>query len=400
MEGMKKMSKKINIFIFSVVLMDVLGLSILMTVNVYIVRAYNTSALAVTMLSVIYAAAQFLAAPILGRLSDRYGRRPILLICIFGSAVGYFMFGIGGALWILFLSRFIDGITGGNFSVANAYIADVTTEKERAKNYALIGSAFGVGFILGPAAGGLLSQINLSAPAYAAGIFPLINFIMGLFILPESLPVEKRWNAVMRLKDFNPLASIFQYFRQPNLWGLLMIYALFQLAFMGNTSIYQVFVIHKYSVPPASLAILLTVSGVGNVVAQGFLVGPLVRVAGEKKLVGISLIAQAVMLMLTFLLPVFWMQFPFILISTAFNGFIWPTLTAMISKMVPQNEQGSISGTTMALGSIMSIVGPLVAGTLYDTLGYAAPFVAGAVIFVVAFLLLDTQLSHRKSVTV
>jgi len=396
------MNKKINIFIFSVVLMDVIGLSILMPISPYIVRAYSTSALAVAMLSVIYAAAQFLAAPVLGLLSDRYGRRPVLLICIFGSAIGYFMFGIGGALWVLFLSRLIDGITGGNFSVANAYIADVTEEKDRAKYFALMGSAFGVGFILGPAAGGLLSQISLSAPAHAAGVLSLVNFIAGYFILPESLPVEKRIHAVMHIKDFNPLAPIVKYIRQPNLWGLLMIYVLFQFVFTGNNSIFQVFAVNRYSIPPASLAVLLTVSGVGNAVAQGFLVGPMVSITGEKKLVGISLIAQAGMLILTFLMPAFWMQYPVILISTVFNGFLWPTLTAMISKTVPQNEQGSISGTTMALGSAMSIIGPLAAGTLYDTLGYAAPFVSGAIIFTIAFLLLnitkDSSVLNKRTI--
>lgn len=161
--------------------MDVIGLTILMPVSPYIIREYSTNALAVTLLSAIYAAAQFLAAPILGLLSDRYGRRPLLLISIFGSAIGYFIFGIGGALWILFFSRIIDGITGGNFSIANAYIADITTDKDRAQSYALVGSAFGVGFILGPAVGGLLSHFALSAPAYTAGILSLISFTVGFF---------------------------------------------------------------------------------------------------------------------------------------------------------------------------------------------------------------------------
>ena len=136
--------------------------------------------------------AQFIAAPLLGKLSDRYGRRPVLLVSVFGSAVGYYLFGIGGALWILFLSRVIDGFTGGNISTASAYIADITPPQDRAKNYGMLGAAFGLGFILGPALGGALSRISLTAPAFAAGAFSLASAIVGFFVLPESLPKDKR----------------------------------------------------------------------------------------------------------------------------------------------------------------------------------------------------------------
>ena len=172
-------------FIFVVILLDLIGLTILHPVQAYIVRQYSSDALAVTLLTVIYAAAQFLFAPMLGALSDRFGRRPVLLLSVLGSAFGYYLFGIGGALWVLFLSRLIDGITGGNISTAMAYVADVTAPQERAKRFALVGVAFGLGFILGPALGGALSQISLAAPAYAAGTLSLLSAIAGFFVLPE-----------------------------------------------------------------------------------------------------------------------------------------------------------------------------------------------------------------------
>src|SRR5215211_6516505 len=195
-------------FIFSVVLLDVIGLAILMPVQAYIVRQYSDEAIMVAMIPVLYAGAQFFAAPLLGKLSDRYGRRPVLLISVLGSALGYFLFGIGGALWVLFLSRLIDGITGGNISTASAYVADVTPPQERAKNFALLGIAFGLGFVLGPALGGALSQISLAAPAYAAGTLSLLSAIAGFFVLPESLPAAKRMTAPFRLADVNPFAPI------------------------------------------------------------------------------------------------------------------------------------------------------------------------------------------------
>jgi DHA1 family tetracycline resistance protein-like MFS transporter len=290
-------------FIFSVVLLDVIGLTMLMPVSAYIVREYSADALSVTLLTVIYAAAQFLAAPLLGRLSDRYGRRPVLLLCVLGSAAGYFMFGLGGALWVLFLSRLIDGITGGNFSVASAYIADVTPPAERAKNFALIGAAFGTGFVLGPAIGGALSTISLAAPAYAAGTLSLLTAILGFFALPESLPAEKRNRQLLRLRDANPLGSISQFARRPALGAPLIVYVLFQFAFNGNNAIFTVFAIDRYAVLPTQLAVLLAVAGIGNIVVQGFLVGRLVPRFGEQALISVGLIMQALISILIFVVP-------------------------------------------------------------------------------------------------
>jgi DHA1 family tetracycline resistance protein-like MFS transporter len=383
------MAKKIKFFMFFVVLMDVIGLTILMPVSAYIVRAYSTSALAVTLLSAIYGAAQFLSAPIMGLLSDRYGRRPLLLISILGSAIGYFIFGIGGTLWVLFLSRMIDGISGGNFSIANAYIADITTNEDRAQGFALISSAFGLGFILGPAVGVLFSHFSLSAPAYAAGILSLVSFITGFFILPESLPEEKRINTKINVKDFYPFTSIIKYIRKPQLWALLLTHILFQLVFTGNNSIYQLFMVNKYNILPTSLAVLLIVSGFGNVITQIFLFGTLVKIIGEKLVVSLSLIGQSIMLIFTLLVPYFWMQYIVVMISTLFNGLMWPTLTAMISKSVPQNEQGSISGVSTALSSLMGVIGPLTMGMLYDSFGHAAPFLSGSFVFICTFLLFN-----------
>jgi MFS family permease len=392
-----KPTKGALIFILGVVLIDIIGLTMLTPVSAYIVREYSADALSVTMLTVIYAAAQFLAAPLLGRLSDRYGRRPVLLVCVFGSAVGYFVFGIGGALWVLFLSRLIDGVTGGNLSVANAYIADVTPPQDRAKSFALVGAAFGLGFVLGPAIGGGLSQISLAAPAYAAGILSLLNVLFGFFALRESLPEEKRDRHPLRLQDANPLASISEFARRPTLGILLLVYVLFYFAFNGRNAIFSVFAIDTYDVTPAQLAILFVVSGIGNIVVQGFLVGRLAPRFGEKALVGFSLMTQALMFMATYLVPMYWMQYPVSVLATATAGLLWPTLTALIANAVSQDEQGRISGVTTSLGGLMSVVGPLWAGAAYDQISHASPFWTGALLLVVAWLLL---LRVRRQTTV
>jgi multidrug resistance protein len=375
-------------FIFSVVLLDVIGLAILMPVQAYIVRQYSDEALMVAMIPVLYAAAQFFAAPLLGKLSDRYGRRPVLLISIFGSALGYFLFGIGGALWVLFLSRLIDGFTAGNASTASAYIADVTPPQDRARNFGFIGMAYGLGFILGPTLGGLLSQISLNAPAYAAGILSLLSAVVGYFILPESLPKERREKSLLRWSDLNPFASVFEMLRRPTVGGLLLAQCLFFFVFNGNNNMLPVFLIEKFAVQPWQIALLFAVGGITMAVMQGGLVGPLVKRFGEKPLAVNSLLLQALAAIGMVSLPVFWMQYPMAVINSLGTGLVWPTFGALLANSVSHDEQGKVSGVGTALGSLMSVFGPLWAGAAYDQIAPVAPFWIGAVIFVIAGLIL------------
>src|SRR5829696_6936993 len=207
--------------IFAILLLDVVGISILFPIAAYIVLRYSNDALMVTLLTVIYAAAQFVAAPLLGKLGDMYGRRPVLLVSLAGSAVGYIIFGIGGALWILFVSRLIDGITAGNQSVAAAYIADVSTPVTRAKNFTLIGMAWGIGLVIGPAAGAALGQWWLEAPAFIAAGLSLLGMLLGFFLLPESLPAAQR--SALRLGDLNPFGTIIAFVGKPDLGKLLLV---------------------------------------------------------------------------------------------------------------------------------------------------------------------------------
>jgi multidrug resistance protein len=224
--------------IFVIMLMDIVGLTILFPVAPYIVQRYSDEALMVTLLSVIYAGGQFFAAPALGKISDRVGRRPVLLVCVLGSAIGYFIFGIGEALWVLFLARLIDGITGGNISTASAYIIDVSKPEERAKNFTLLGMAYGIGFIVGPALGGVLGQWNLDAPAFAAGAIFLVSSALVFFLLPESLPEERRDKSTLVAKDFNPFATITQMAFKPGLGLVLLVLALFNFSFTGVNSVW------------------------------------------------------------------------------------------------------------------------------------------------------------------
>jgi len=381
-------TKRVLRLIFFIMLMDIVGMSIIFPVAPYIVQRYSNDALMVTMLTVIYAGAQFFAAPALGKISDRVGRRPVLLVSVFGSAIGYFIFGIGGALWVLFLSRLIDGTTGGNISTASAYIIDVSKPEERTKNFTLLGMAYGIGFILGPALGGVLGQWNLNAPVYLAGSIFLISTALVYFLLPESLPIERRTESRLRVNDFNPFASVAQMAFKPGLGLILLILALFNFSFDGVNSVMGIFIKNKFTASPLTLGLLFVFVGLATAFVQGTLIGRLVPRYGEKRMALFGLLASVIGWPLIMLTPVLWMLFPITFLQSGITGFIWATTGTMAAGLVQEHEQGQLAGVNVALAGLMSMLGPLWAGAVYDNVSPNAPLWMGSIILIFACLLL------------
>ena len=375
------------IFVLVTLFLDIMGSTLLLPIVPYIVREYNTSALAVGVLSAIYSAAAFFAAPVLGKFSDRWGRRPVLLASVFGSAVGYFIFGIGGALWVLFLSRLIDGFTGGNIATAMAYIADVTPPKERARNFAFGGVAFGLGFIIGPVISGSLSTISLAAPAFAAGGLSLVSFLFGLFFLPESLPREKRAVGPFRLKEANPFSVIAEMGRLPNLKLLLSAIFILYLAYSGLFSFITVYTLDRFTATPVDNSTLFMVIGVFQMIGQGGIVYRLTPRFGEKRIAVVGLILQTLTYPLMVAVPGFIYLYPLAVISALGNAFTRPTLDALVANSVAPHEQGRAAGTTAGLYSLANILGPLGAGLLYDQIAPASLFLVGGSLIVLACLM-------------
>ena len=381
-------TKRALSLIFFIMLMDIVGLSILGPVAPYIVKRYSSDALMITMLTVIYAGALFFAAPILGKISDRVGRRPVLLISVFGSAIGYFIFGIGGALWVLFLSRLIDGVTGGNLSTAAAYIADISSPSERAKNFTLIGMAYGVGFILGPALGGALGQINVDLPLFAAGIISLLSVAMIYFLLPESLPKEARETTPLRLQDFNPFISIATMARKPGIGLILLVTALFNFSFDGINSTLSVFIVDKFLAQPWAIGTLFVGAGLATAIMQGTLVRTMLPKYGEKSMAVVSLSGEAIGAVLIFLAPALWMLFPISFLQSAVVSFIFSALSTLAANRVTEREQGQLAGVGAAVNGLVAALGPLWAGVVYDHVMVGAPLWMGAVILGFACLLM------------
>lgn len=384
--------------IFMIMLMDIIGIMLLAPVAPYLIRQFSDQALMVTMVTMLYAAGQFFAAPLIGKLGDRYGRRPVLLISLAGQALGYVVFGVGGALWILFLGRIIGGITGGNLSTAAAYIADVSKPEERAKNFALIGTAWSLGLILGPAAGGLLGQLHLSAPAYTAALLTLANLALAVFILPESLPKERRDESPMRPADFNPISAIFDMAKRPGLGWLLLVTMLFNFAFNGINSTTTLFWIDKFNAQTWHVSLLLILSGAAITVTNSFLVPKAVPRYGEKAVASASLFGLGLVFTGLFFMPVFWLIFPLNMLGSGISAFTFPTLTTLCIDCITPREVGLLMGVTTGLGSLMNIFGPLWAGTIYDKVMVGSPLWMGAIVLVIAGAMLFRRSGKRVEI--
>jgi DHA1 family tetracycline resistance protein-like MFS transporter len=367
--------------IFIILLMDVVGIMILAPVAPFIVKRYSDAALAVTMVTMLFAAAQFFAAPLMGKLGDRFGRRPVLLLCLLGQAVGYLIFGLGGSLWVLYLGRIIGGITAGSISTASAYIADISQPHERVRNFSLIGIAWSLGVIAGPAAGAALGQLSLGAPAFFSAVVLVIGALVSFFWLPESLPKEHHNPAPLQLRDFNPVHAIAEMGRKPGLSGLLVAYALFALGFNGVQSTASLFYIDKFKADPAQVGTIITAAGIAIGFVQFLLVQPVVRRFGERRVLMTALVGQALGYLALFLAPLLWHIIPFNMLAASFGSFIFPTFTTLTVNQVEQREVGLLLGVTASIGSLMNIFGPLYGGVVYDYLMPGAPFWMAGILY-------------------
>ncbi|MBV6430644.1 MAG: Tetracycline resistance protein, class C [Bryobacteraceae bacterium] len=372
-------SRKALTFLFLTVFLDLLGAGILLPIIPYLVRQFRSDATTIGLLSLSFSAAQFAAAPILGVLSDRYGRRPVLLLSILGSALGYFLFGLAGSLAVMYFSRILDGFTGGNISTAQAYIADVTLPEDRAKNFGLIGAAFGLGFIFGPAIGGALSHISVNAPAYGAGVLSLGTACFGYFALPESLSRHQRQPHGFRLADLDPVRPLGELLRRPELRLLLAALFLINFAMSGLQSNFSVFTMVRFRYSPEQTAMVFVYIGVLAALVQGYLVRRLNPVLGERRMAILgTFMLSAGFLGIAFSYNVW--QLLIAIAGVAGIGFATTAQTAILSRRVSAREQGWLLGSTQSVLSLTRVAGPIYAGAMFDLLGSGAPYWTGAIV--------------------
>ncbi len=379
-------------FLMIVAFLNTMGMTIVIPVEPFMTLKYlgnpNDLALVVSWLAVSYGICQIIAAPGLGLLSDRFGRRPILFFCLLGSAIGYLLFGLGGSLWLLFLGRIVDGLTGGNFSVLFGYIADISQPEERGKYFGMVGGASGLGFMVGPAVGGLLANISYSTPFLVATGVILLGIVWGYFFLPESLKQENRVKTI-RLHDLNPLKQMGDVFRLAQLRWLLLASFFYAIPFAMLQSTLTILLKDSLGWNATQAGLVATTVGVIDILVQGVLVGKLLKLVGDIKLSIVALILIAgsyVLLGSVALIASPLLLICGVLLFAGSGGLVENALRGLTSRMVGADEQGRVSGASQSVSSLAMILGPLFGGVVYTQWGHFEAYASGACIIVLAII--------------
>lgn len=381
--------------IFIVVFVDLLGFSIILPLLPYYARNFNATPQMVGILIASYSICQFLASPILGDLSDRYGRRPVLLYSQIGSCLGFVLMGVAlnlpnPLLW-LFVARIIDGLTGGNLTVAQAYISDITRPEERARNFGMIiGVSFGLGFLIGPMLGGFLSRFGYDIPAYAAAFFSLSSVLATLFLLPESQ--HEREEKVPGILSYYTRA--FDYLGIGELRRLLMIFFFMSLPFGLYVTMYPLFTDLQLHLTAEQAGYFLGLAGFLGIVWQGAVIGPLVKRIGDYQALVLGLLFSAAGLYFLALVDVWWKLIIVAVLFSFGHGISRPSLTSIITMSAPPQRRGGVLGATTSIESFTRIIAPLIGGAiiaLHPTwLGWI-----GGLLFSIAVMIAFT-IRHRQ----
>lgn len=394
-------------FIFITLLIDVIGFGIIIPVMPQLISELKHVDVTVAakyggLLMFVYAAMQFVFAPLFGSLSDKYGRRPVLLLSLLGFGVDYLFLALAPTYGWLIVGRIISGITGASFTTGMAYIADVSTAENRAKNFGLVGAAFGLGFIIGPLIGGVLGHIGLRIPFYAAAALALLNCAYGYFILPESLSAENRRK--FEWKRANPLTSLLKLGRYPSLVGLVSALVLVFLSSHAVQSNWTFYTMFRFKWNELTVSISLAVVGVLVAVVQGGLIRFINPKIGNEKSIYFGLLLYTIGMFLFGIANHGWLMFLYLL-PYCFGGISQPALQAVIAEKVPDNEQGELQGSITSLQSACAIVGPLMMTNLFTYVSTGrptnyfwngAPFLLGAFLLLLAFLVAYRSLHIKK----
>lgn len=407
---MKNSTKKAAIgFIFVTLLIDITGWGIILPVIPKLIKELihgdiSEAAQYCGWLGFAYAFTQFIFSPVVGNLSDRYGRRPIILISLFGFAVDYIFLALAPSIGWLFLGRVIAGVTGASISTASAYIADISTDKERAKNFGMIGAALGMGFIIGPVIGGLLGHYGSRIPFYAAACLCILNFLYGYFILPESLDKEKRRK--FDWKRANPIGSLQFLGKHHEISSLVIVLILIYIGIHAVQSNWHFFTMYTFGWTERMVGISLGVLGLLLGLVQGILIRWTTPKLGEYKSICYGLIGYAVGLFLFAFATQEWMMFIF-LIPYSLGGICGPALQSVITKNIPSNEQGELQGALTSLVSATSILGPPIMTNLFYYFTHdeapfkfpGAPFLFVSILMIMSVIILHFVFRRKKGDT-
>ena len=355
-------------FILITVTLDILGIGLIVPILPKLVKQFSggdtaAASHAAGWLSALYSLMQFAFAPLLGCLSDKVGRRPVILLSQFGLALDYLLLALAPSMSCFVVGRIVAGITGANFAAATAYIADVSPPEKRAANFGMIGAAFGIGFIIGPLIGGVLGDIGLRVPFYAAGALTLANWLYGWFILPESLKPENR--RPINWRRANPFGAFAELTRRPRVFGLAVCAFLSFVAHQVYPSVWVLYTEFRYGWSSLWNGVSLALVGVCAAVMQGFLTGRVIARIGDWRTTFLGLGVTALAYVAYGLAAEGWMIYGIIIIGSI-GGLAGPAVQGLISNSVGDDEQGAVQGAVTSLESVAGIVGPLITTSLFS----------------------------------
>ncbi|WP_368907090.1 MFS transporter [Bacillus wiedmannii] len=393
-ETEKNIDKHALIFGLISVFLCGIGFSIIMPVVPFLVQPYISSAeeqaLVVTLLTSVYAVCVFFAAPALGALSDKYGRRPLLLICLFGSAIGYLVFGIGGALWVLFAGRIVEGITGGSISTIFAYFADIIPSEQRTKYFGWVSAVVGAGTIIGPTLGGLLAKFGHSVPLYFGALITLLNVLYGMKYMPESLDKNNRLKEITFVR-LNPFAQLANILSMKNLKWLLVSAFLLWIPNGSLQAIFTQFTMDTFSWKPALIGLMFSIMGFQDIISQAFIMPKLLIKLSDKQIAMLGMVSEIIGYSFIAASALFSL-YPLLIVGMLLFGFgdsiFGPSFNGMLSKSVDSSEQGRIQGGGQSIQALARMIGPIIGGQIYVSLGHAAPAFMGMILIVVAIAVL------------
>jgi DHA1 family tetracycline resistance protein-like MFS transporter len=371
-----------------------IGFGVITPVVPFLVQPYTSNpgeqAIAVTLLISVYAFCVFFAAPGLGALSDRYGRRPVLLVCLLGSVLGYLVFGIGGALWVLFAGRIIEGITGGSIATLFAYFADITPREQRTKYFGWMGAVSGAGFVIGPSLGGLLAKFGYPVPMYVGAIITLLNVVFGFFFMPESLEQNNRLKkiTVVRLNPFTQLVNVLSI---KNLSRLLISAFLLWIPAGSMQGIVSQFTIDTFNWTPALIGLIFSIIGLQDIISQGLIMPKLLKKLSDAQIAILGMASEIIAYCFIAASALF-SCYPLFIAGMFIFGFgdsiFGPSFNGMVSKSVDAGEQGRIQGGSQSIQAIARIIGPIMGGQIYVALGAPAPAFMGMILIAAAIPIL------------
>lgn len=350
-------------FILLTLLIDILAIGIIIPVLPELVKSFvggdeSAAGWYVGIIAATYSMMQFFCAPVLGALSDRFGRRPIILGSLFGLGVDFIVTGLAMSVGWLFVGRFIAGVMGASFSTSNAYIADISNDENRARNFGLVGMMFGLGFIIGPALGGVLGGISLRLPFFVAAGLSLVNWLYGYFILPESLPPEKR-SATITLRSMNPFGTITRLRAYPMVLGLAAAFVFSSLAQRGLENVWVLSMGFRFGWGEITNGLALSLVGIMAVIVQGGMVRPVIRRFGERRTLMMAISVSSVSFLCYGLATQGWM-IPCIIVFGSLSGLSGPAIQSLVTSRVDPREQGRVQGALTSLISLTNILAPLI----------------------------------------